>query len=54
MRGAGPRGRGRLNEASSDIRVQGSVCLLGEGWVQPVGARLDRLCLRRDLNFEGA
>ena len=31
-----------------------SVCLLGEGWAQCVGARLDRLCSRRALDFEGA
>ena len=49
---AQPRGHGMLNEAGSDLRVQDSVGLVGEDWVQSVGARLDRLCPRRDFHFE--
>ena len=54
VRGARLRRRGRLNEAGGDIRVHVSVCLLGEGLVQSVRARLEWLCPRRNLNHEGA
>ena len=35
------------------MRVQDGVCLLQEGRVQFVRARLDRLCSRQDLDFKG-
>ena len=51
--GASPRARGRLNDAGDKVRVQDGVCLLREGRVQSVRARLDRLCSGRDLDFKG-
>ena len=41
------------NEAGNDIRIQDSVCLLGEDWVRSIEVRLDPLCLWEDLNSEG-
>ena len=41
--GAPPRARGMLNEAGSKVKVQDAICLLREGRVQSVRARLDRL-----------
>ena len=41
-----------LNEAGSDRRVQDSICLLGEDFVQPIGAGLDWLCPREDPYFK--
>ena len=35
------------------MKVQDGVCLLREGWVQSVRARLDRLFSGRDLDFKG-
>ena len=54
MKGARPRGFGRLDKTGSDVRVHVNVSLFGEDWVQSIGVRLDRMCLRRDLNLEGA
>ena len=51
--GASPRARGTLNETGDKVRVQDGVCLLREGRVQPVRARLNRLCSGRDLDFKG-
>ena len=51
--GASPRARRRLNEAGGNVRVQDGVCLLREGRVQSVRARLDRWCSGRDLTFKG-
>ena len=39
--GASPRARRRLNEAGGNMRVQDGVCLLREGRVQSIRARLD-------------
>ena len=41
-----------LNEAGSDRRVQDSICLLGEDFVQPIGAGLDWPCSREDPYFK--
>ena len=41
-----------LNEAGSNRRVQESICLLGENFVQPVGAGLDWLGPRGDRYFK--
>ena len=49
--GAGPRGRGKLDEAGGNVRIQDDVRLLREDRVQSVRARLDRLCSRRDLDL---
>ena len=51
--GTSPRVRGRLNEAGDKEGVQDGSCLLREGRVQSVWARLDRLCSGRDLDFKG-
>ena len=40
-----------LNEAGSDRRVQDSICLLGEDFVQHIGAGLDWLCPRGGALF---
>ena len=50
---AGARGCGMLNEVGSGIYVQYKVCLVGKEWVLSFGVRLDRLCLRTSLNFDG-
>ena len=51
--GALPQAYGTLSEAGGNVRVQDGVCLLREGRVQSIRARLNRLCSGRDLNFKG-
>ena len=51
--GASPLARGRMDEAGGKVRVQDGVCLLREGQLQSLRARLDRLYSGRELDFKG-
>ena len=39
-------------KAGGRVRVQDSVCLLREGRIQSVRARMDRLCSGQDIDFK--
>ena len=43
-----------LDEASGEVGVQDGIYLFRKGWVQSVGARLDRLSPWEHLDFERA